>query len=1619
MAAVGGNNVYVDIIFRLQAEAAKRAERIIGNLIKKGQLATLSLQKLKFPEEFPKSTIEATNKIFRYSQKVNEAQRASSQLWKSAVAPLTKYFSQQANALMEDASKLESYTNMQWDAIRSNKAILNEIRKLGATEENYREILSKKANELRRSAALYSQYADDLEKGGNLLRQELANQRRLWRIYQLTGVRLEGLNEGLIRHAQILDSILPMSERTWRPMSREFRALASGLDAFNKQSARNLMILTRNAAAAEAFGEPAAQIDKSASRLLRTLSPLNYQLAKMGISQAITSSFSKELAEGQARITKQALKQAGAVAEAAASFDRLALPTQRNLILGSQLYDIYKGNSRMALQLKNSIREATGVLDYHSRGLHLVNRALRAQNANFEISYDTLRKITEEGWGAFTSQQRSALEAIREAYQQERRFTGSLSAHQRALLQLIEATDEYDKALHFQLRTAQDAQFLLKRLQTVGYEGLTAAEKKAIQTARERLPLTWEMDERMKSTLKRVLDLADAYTQQNTIFGSLTRRQQLFLGAITRIRGGMSRVSRLIDRISIGSLKLLGPIFLATAAFNTFSRIIGECVSSFTEYEDRLIDLRVAGEMSLSSVNRLSEAFISLERILPISATQLAQIATLAAKAGVTGTEQIKAFTIAIAKFTKVTGWSTDEASDALLKISRAFSLPIENSEKLASMMHHLAVVSVADAKDIVNAMTRVGAAATNLGITADMAAAMATSLIDAGMGAERAGTRLRAFFREFLEKSDKIAQVMETGAGIKDFAEIMKREPARALLLFLEYLRSVSDEVERSRIVYSIFGSVASFAVLTLVEHYPELTKRMQEANRELMYGTRLTEDFSVWMDAASTSIAKAENSINRLQRAIGAGLSPVVSTLADSLADVLENLLGIDSEIKLTTRGTQEWIDVFEKNYDALSIFNRELTITRSMIEKPWQIVFAVPPFTLPGYAFRQIPEMTKGQEEAINRLSGEWQTYTENIAAGGDIVLGYAGRVLDILDKVGGRTSDINSLEGEHQRIQEDLNKAFKIRNYLENKYGKETLKNIAQKIENNEKLTEQEEELRDEALEYARVEKFIAQASARREFLERRLIDTIAKAAEAAREKRELEDQDIAALNDYLRLYEYFDKAQKSVNYDTAIGIALLTKYGPLYADLKKNIDPKKLEAWANELETAAREGKPLAPIIGKIVYEINDMGYALYLGADGWRIWNREASGVIPTSEEIAKAFDEIKKSALDLNKVSPEEFFDTLDEGWNTIEKFMDASASATRAKVELDKTLSYTAAGIMFRNEFERQINTIYDLMDAYQRAVESGDEVLASQKEQALMAELLALQQDVLNSIQSESSTVLQEQKLAWLDIVDTMFQWVEGVTSEVPQAARSLTEWEEKFAEMEDTTSRAFKTLSEEIDKVTKNVLALAPATTTAAEEAANAAPGMQTFGGALGDIATNAGNANTELANLPERIQGASEAAQTNPINITTNTTDAISQIDKFIEEQQKKSINIPVTLSFMVPPFIDLVWSAVVKGLGKVLETVTGTIGLSFEFTKPKAGTRQYGGEIRRTGEYLLHRGEYVLPSRDLQRLIDALYLMTRREAPQEYSAQKIYNIRIEGEPTPGAARFIRELEYIG
>jgi len=1385
MAAVGSNNVYVDIIFRLQAEAAKKAERIIGRLIQKGQLATLTLEKFKFPEGFPKSTVDATNKIFKFAQKAKESERAASDLWRSAISPLTKEFELQAQALMRDASELESYIQMQWNVIRSNRDILEKVRALGATEENYREVLSQKAQELRHHASLYSQYAKDLENGGRLLREELANQRKLWRIYQLTGVRLEGLNEGLIRHSRILDSILPISERTWKPMGSEIRALAGGLNAFNKESADTLMYLARNAAAAEAFGEPVAFIDKSASRLLKSLSPLNYQLAKMGISQAITADLSAELARGQALIADETLRQARAAADAAASLDRLAFPTERNLILGSQLYDIYKGNTRMALELESSIREATGILDYHSKGLHLVNRALRAQNANFEINYNTLKRITEEGWAAFTEEQREALLAIRDAYQAERRLVGALQPHQRALLQLIEATEEYDRALHFQLRTAGDAEFLLKRLRTVGYEGLTEAEKRAISELERNIALTWTWDARTKTLAQRIIALKNAYTEQGAILRELTPRQRVFYGAIYRLQTGMNRLSRFIDRVSVGSLKLLGPIFLATAAINTFGRIIGTCVESFTNYENALMDLRVSGSLTIETANRLSQAFTSLERILPISATEMLSIARAAAKAGVTGENELKRFTLALVKFTQVTGWSADEASEALLKISRAFNIPIEEAERLASMMHYLAVVSVADADDIVNAMTRVGASAVNLGITAEEAAAMATTLIDAGMSARRAGTRLRAFLREFLKKSDKIVEVMRNaGDAFSDFGDIIRTDPAKALKIFLEYLAGIDDEAERARIVYKIFGSVAGFAVLTLAEHYSLLRERMDAAHREMVYGTRLSKDFSKWMDATSVSLKKASNSFDRLKRSIGAALAPAVETLSNWFTGLIEHIFPETREgIKLMSKGTAEWVEIFK---EAPPFVERTMELMTKRagwmppgIEREWE--------RYQRGAGREL-EAWRIRRREIEQTESAYTQYIQTVLSGTDDIFARTGEVISLLEEEGINVDALRGKETQYYAVSQDIRKARELQGRLEEKYGRETLENIYRRLRENKKVTDATEEQIKAAQEWGRYQEFIARADLERARIKKDLIDSTVAAARAASDEGTISRKNLVYIDDYLTHYKYYSNYLNLINRDRAIGLALLSKEGPLYADLKRNIPANKLADFGERLEEGIILGKGAGPVIQDLNKYLADSGYILVFTSDGWRLLREEEENYLPIATKIReehKALVEATESLDARMRRTAEtvaDFFEEFNKGWRIIDNYIDAIFGTAEAKTELDKRLRYTAPGIMFRREYSSQIETLEKLVAEYETAAKAGDMNAAAQRKQALMARMVSFAQQVVSDVMSEQNPILRQQKMGWLDLVRYFYQWIYGVTGEMPAATAELNEFAE---------------------------------------------------------------------------------------------------------------------------------------------------------------------------------------------------------------------------------------------
>ncbi|RLF92503.1 hypothetical protein DRN52_07910, partial [Thermococci archaeon] len=363
MAAVGGNNVYVDIIFRLQAEAARKAERIISNLIKRGEFATIALQKLTIPEELQRSSLQASHRFLQLAQGANAAARATSALWQQAIEPLVERYQEAAGAAKRHARELEDLSALSWQELQRNERGVKAIQELALTENNYVNVLKRESELYRKIGSIYDSFIQGLQRGELIRREELENQRALWNIYQKTGWRMKELRESTISLGKKWESLIPLSERAWKPTREQIESLAKGLSSLDRAAAEEMMQMARNAAVAKKFNEPIANLDMNTYHLIGNLDKINFRLAQMGITFPITAETSKALAQAQAQISDEALAQARAFAESAASLDRLGRSAQGNIALGSQLYDIFTGNLRMALELEDSVRAATGVLD--------------------------------------------------------------------------------------------------------------------------------------------------------------------------------------------------------------------------------------------------------------------------------------------------------------------------------------------------------------------------------------------------------------------------------------------------------------------------------------------------------------------------------------------------------------------------------------------------------------------------------------------------------------------------------------------------------------------------------------------------------------------------------------------------------------------------------------------------------------------------------------------------------------------------------------------------------------------------------------------------------------------------------------------------------------------------------------------------------------------------------------------------------------------------------------------------------------------------------------------------------------------------------------------------------
>jgi len=269
------------------------------------------------------------------------------------------------------------------------------------------------------------------------------------------------------------------------------------------------------------------------------------------------------------------------------------------------------------------------------------------------------------------------------------------------------------------------------------------------------------------------------------------------------------------------------------------------------ELETEMTTVRKRTKMTRDEIKRLEGAFINLSRIMPVSAEELAKIGGIAGQLGIRGSENILKFTKVVAMMGSATVLTSEEAGLALAKISKAFGLPITQAENMGSVINELSNTTAANSKEIAASMLKMATSAHQLGIILPISAAISATLIDMGMRAERAGTRMRTAFTRMATETESIARVFDTTSSV---IETRIGEDANKVFIDLLYrLTQITDKTQRLTISTDIFGRVGASAVNGLVSNFIDLQRNILLASDEFKHAASLQREFDIAMETTA----------------------------------------------------------------------------------------------------------------------------------------------------------------------------------------------------------------------------------------------------------------------------------------------------------------------------------------------------------------------------------------------------------------------------------------------------------------------------------------------------------------------------------------------------------------------------------------------------------------------------------------------------------------------------------------------------------------------------------------------------------------------------------------------
>ncbi len=370
--------------------------------------------------------------------------------------------------------------------------------------------------------------------------------------------------------------------------------------------------------------------------------------------------------------------------------------------------------------------------------------------------------------------------------------------------------------------------------------------------------------------------------QYNSLLGSINRRQEIIQ------KRGFYR-SQIMEMIALGA-SLAVPIRSAMKFEDSLAKI--KAVVNFSEPE---------------GLKKLGETFNKMSQEVPVTADNLAIIASIGGRFGVAA-KDLATFSQEVGKTAIAWRAPVEETAEKVGNLMKVFNVSTAQLPQYFDAINYLGNKTGATADNILKAVNRASDGISNFKLSIPQAAALTSTIMSFGEGAEQAGSAVGNMLQK-LSNAKQLgmpAQKVLHSIGLTAAAlpKMIADNPQKVLTQLFEGFSKLKAE-DRSSALYAIFGRGTSKTVGKVIENLELYRKNLQLISDQSAYKGSRDEDYNIVASETKSQIQLLQNSFSTLSKEIGFSLLPALKSVLSTINSILSPIvswMGKNKELTTT---------------------------------------------------------------------------------------------------------------------------------------------------------------------------------------------------------------------------------------------------------------------------------------------------------------------------------------------------------------------------------------------------------------------------------------------------------------------------------------------------------------------------------------------------------------------------------------------------------------------------------------------------------------------------------------------------------------------------------------------